>query len=62
MELKDKVAIVTGSARGIGKAIAKKLAQNGATIVICDLVMDEVLATAEELRSEGANVLPSNHK
>jgi len=58
MELKDKVAIVTGSARGIGKAIARRLIQNGATIVICDLVMDEVLATAEELRSEGATVLP----
>jgi 3-oxoacyl-[acyl-carrier protein] reductase len=58
MELKDKVAIVTGSARGIGKAIARRLIQDGATIVICDLVMDEVLATAEELRSEGATVLP----
>jgi len=58
MELKDKVAIVTGSARGIGKAIATKLAQNGATIVICDLMMEEVVATAEELRSEGANTLP----
>jgi 3-oxoacyl-[acyl-carrier protein] reductase len=58
MELKDKVAIVTGSARGIGKAIASKLAQNGATIVICDLMMEEVVATAEELRSEGANALP----
>jgi 3-oxoacyl-[acyl-carrier protein] reductase len=58
MELKDKVAIVTGSARGIGKAIATKLAKNGATVVICDLMMEEVVATAEELRSEGANTLP----
>ena len=35
--LKGKVAIVTGSGRGIGKAIALKLAENGADIVINDI-------------------------
>ena len=34
MDLNDKVAIVTGSARGIGRAIANKLAAYGATVVI----------------------------
>ena len=57
MGLQSKVAIVTGAARGIGKAIARRLAQKGATVAICDL-MEEISATAEELRSEGLNVLP----
>lgn len=58
MELKDKVAIITGAARGIGKAIAKRLIKDGATVVICDIGMDELSATAEEFRSQGAEVLP----
>jgi len=58
MELEKKVAIVTGSARGIGKAIAKRLGQDGATLVICDLLEDDVKATSEELSSEGLKTLP----
>ncbi|MEK7396351.1 MAG: 3-oxoacyl-[acyl-carrier-protein] reductase [Candidatus Poribacteria bacterium] len=57
MELKDKVAIITGSARGIGKAIANKLAQNGATVVICDLKMDDVQPTVDEFNSTGMNAI-----
>ena len=40
MDLKGKVAIVTGSGRGIGKAIAEKLAQKGTNIVISDVDED----------------------
>lgn len=58
MELKGKVAIITGAARGIGKAIAQRLIKDGATVVICDIGMDELSATAEEFRSQGAEVLP----
>lgn len=58
MELKEKVAVITGSARGIGKSIAQKLAKDGATVVICDLSMDDVSATVDELRSEGAEAFP----
>lgn len=51
MLLKEKVAIVTGSGQGIGKAIAQQLAQNEARVVVCDI--DEGLArnVAEELQS-----------
>lgn len=37
MELKGKTAVVTGGARGIGKAVALKLASFGADVVICDI-------------------------
>lgn len=37
MKLRDRVAIVTGAAQGIGKAIADKLADEGATVVVADL-------------------------
>jgi len=37
MDFSDKVAIVTGSARGIGRAIALKLAEDGATVVVSDI-------------------------
>jgi 3-oxoacyl-[acyl-carrier protein] reductase len=47
MRLKDKVAIITGSARGIGQATALKFAVEGAKVVVCDLdrkAVDEVVA------------------
>jgi 3-oxoacyl-[acyl-carrier protein] reductase len=46
MRLKDKVAIITGSARGIGRATALKFAAEGAKVVVCDLdrkAVDEVV-------------------
>lgn len=51
--LKDKVAIVTGSARGLGAATARRLAQEGAKVVITDIMADRALETAAELRKEG---------
>ncbi len=49
MKLKDKVAIVTGGAQGIGKAIAQHLAEMGAAIAIVDLKEEIAQATADEL-------------
>ena len=52
--LKDKVAIVTGAGRGIGRAIALKYAQEGANVVITDLKIDETVeAFIEELKGFG---------
>ncbi len=57
MQLKGKTAVVTGSGRGLGKAIALKLAQMGANIVLNDIVSsDAVDATAEEFKAAGFNV------
>lgn len=57
MQLKGKTAVVTGSGRGLGKAIALKLAQMGANIVLNDIAAsDSIDATAEEFRNAGYNV------
>jgi 3-oxoacyl-[acyl-carrier protein] reductase len=47
--IKDKVALITGSARGLGKAIAAKLAGEGAKVVITDINDTMAAATATEL-------------
>lgn len=56
-ELKDQVAVVTGSGRGIGRAIAEKLMAHGARIVISDILEDLCKQTAAELQSQGAEVI-----
>lgn len=55
--LKDNVAIVTGSGRGIGRAIATMLMQHGAQIVISDINEELCKKTAEELTAEGGKVI-----
>ncbi|MCK5521439.1 MAG: 3-oxoacyl-[acyl-carrier-protein] reductase [Candidatus Marinimicrobia bacterium] len=57
MNLKDKVAVITGSARGIGREIAQSLAKAGATVVISDIDSEATEKTAAELKSEGLNSL-----
>ncbi len=54
MQLKDKIAIVTGAASGIGKEIAFTFAREGAKVVIADLNKDAAEATAVEIQTTGA--------
>ena len=54
MQLKDKVAFVTGSASGIGKEIALLYAKEGARVVIADLNKEAADATAAEISASGA--------
>lgn len=65
MSLENKVAIVTGSSRGIGKAIALGLAQAGAAVVIAarseterETAPGTIHATAAEIRDQGGQALP----
>jgi 3-hydroxybutyrate dehydrogenase len=57
MQLKDKVAFITGSASGIGKEIALLFAQEGAKVVIADLNKQAAEATAAELKESGAQAI-----
>jgi 3-oxoacyl-[acyl-carrier protein] reductase len=51
--LKDKIAVVTGAGRGLGKAFALKYAEEGATLVLPDISLERAEATASEIRKSG---------
>ena len=59
--LRDKVAIVTGAARGHSEAVARRFAEEGATVAICDVVPVEVLEdqVGSKIREAGGQVLCS---
>jgi NAD(P)-dependent dehydrogenase (short-subunit alcohol dehydrogenase family) len=56
-DLSGKVAIVTGSGRGLGKAIAVGMAQYGATVVVCSRTLAEAEATAQEIIANGGSAM-----
>ena len=55
--LTDKTALVTGAARGIGKAIAHKLGSMGARVVLADILSEETERTAAEFCDEGISAV-----
>ena len=56
--LNDKIALITGGGTGIGKAIAIKLAKNGAKVAIASRNRDQLQRVAAELKQMGLTVLP----
>ncbi len=58
MRFKGKIAIVTGSSRGIGKAIALGFAQEGADVVLAARTIEALRINAEEIRALGRRALP----
>lgn len=56
MMLKDKVCIITGSARGIGYAIGEEFAKNGAKVVLSDVLADALDDSVKKLSESGAEV------
>lgn len=59
--LKDKVAIITGGSRGIGKAIAERLAQEGCNLMIAARTETELNSTSESIQSK-FNVVVKTHQ
>ncbi|MGC9530389.1 MAG: SDR family NAD(P)-dependent oxidoreductase [Candidatus Bipolaricaulaceae bacterium] len=57
MQLAGRAALVTGAARGIGRAIALALAREGADVAICSRTEEQVNRVADEIRALGASAL-----
>ena len=60
MLLKDRNAIITGGARGIGKGIALKFAENGCSVIIVDLLEMEAEKVVSEILEKGARPWQQN--
>lgn len=57
INMKNKVAIITGAAQGIGKAIALRLGSSGANVVVSDLNSQKGEAVAGEIRNDGGKAI-----
>ena len=60
--LKNKVALITGGAKGLGASIAHHFFNEGAKIILCDINLDEALKTAEKLNGTAYYMDVSNSK
>ena len=57
MRLQEKVAVVTGAAQGIGRAVALSMGREGANVVLADLQAEKAQAVANEVQALGAQAL-----
>ena len=57
-DMEKKVVIVTGSARGIGQAIAERFAAEGSSVVLADLDNEGIESVAEKIISDGGSAIP----
>ncbi len=57
MELAEKIALVTGAAQGIGKAIALLLARHGADVIVSDINLEKAEETSKEIEGMGRRTL-----
>lgn len=53
MRVKDRVAVVTGSGRGIGEATVKRLSEEGASVVVTDINIENAQKVANEIKEQG---------
>ena len=58
LRLKNKVALITGSGEGMGRACALAYAREGASLVLVDIQKDKIVAVADEIRALGQSALP----
>ncbi|WP_102348677.1 SDR family NAD(P)-dependent oxidoreductase [Bacillus sp. Marseille-P3661] len=57
MRLKDRVAIITGGGKGIGKVYAERFAQEGAKVVVADIDFGAAEDTVEQIKNNGGNAI-----
>lgn len=57
MRLKDRIAIVTGAARGLGEALALRFAEEGAHLALCDVDLENTQRTAQKVKELGRDAL-----
>ena len=60
MLLTEKIAVITGGGRGIGRAIALKFAREGAAVVIAARTKSEIESVAQEVRAKGGTCVSHN--
>ena len=56
MQLKDKVALVTGASSGIGKEVAKRFAKEGALVILTARNLDKIKEVQKEIEKNNGNV------